>query len=123
MDLYETLGRFDPETLSFTGGVIGGLARELIRWRKLAMDGTAAIFAQPLFLGLAGVEVMLGAGVATLAHAYTPNLAPPLALLTAFLLGAGFEEIIKHGARLIPSADPPLGADRLKPTIGDFLRS
>ena len=88
MDLNETLGRVDPVTLAFAGGIAGGLARELVRWRTLAVAGTAAIFAQPVFLAFAGVEVMLGGGVATLAHSYTPTLAPPLALLASFLLGA-----------------------------------
>lgn len=124
MDLNQALGAVDPVTLAFAGGVVGGLARELVRWRTLSMAGTAAIFAQPLFLALAGVEVVLGGGVATLARAYAPTLAPPLALLAAFLIGAGFEEIIKHGARLIPSADVPFGRHgRLKPTLTDFLRS
>ena len=124
MDLNETLGGVGPLTLSLAGGVVGGLARELVRWRTLAMAGTAGIFAQPLFLTLAGIEVMLGGGVATLAHSYTPTLSPALSLLTAFLIGAGFEEVVKHGARLIPSADVPFGkTGRLKPTLTDFLRS
>ena len=123
MDLNETLGRVDPVTLAFAGGIVGGLARELVRWRNLAVAGTAAIFAQPVFMTLAGVEVLLGGAVATLAHSYTPMLAPPVALLASFLLGAGFEEVIKRGARLSAlSADITLG-EKSKPTVVDFLRS
>ena len=123
MDLNETLGRVDPVTLAFAGGIVGGLARELVRWRNLAVAGTAAIFAQPVFMTLAGVEVLLGGAVATLVHSYTPTLSPPVALLASFLLGAGFEEVIKRGARLSAlSADITLG-EKSKPTVVDFLRS
>lgn len=123
MDLNETLGRLDPQALAFVGGIVGGLARELVRWRNLAVAGTAGIFAQPAFLILAGIEVLLGGGVATLAQSHTQAFPPTLGLLIAFLLGAGFEEVIKHGARLLPSADVPMGGKPKKPTLTDFLRT
>jgi hypothetical protein len=125
MDLNETLGRIEPATLAFFGGVVGGLAREIIRWRGLIVAGAAGVFLQPLFVTLAAIEVALGGGVATLARQAAPSdISPALALLGAFLVGAGLEELIKRGARLrIFSPDVPFGGGKARPTIVDFLRS
>lgn len=124
MDVNAALAGVDPETLALSGGLVGGLARELVRWRGLVLKGDAAVFAQPLFLAVGAIEVALGGGLATLAHSYMPMLMPALALLAAFLIGAGFEEIVKQAARFLPSGDVTMGRDgKLKPTLVDFLRS
>lgn len=108
--------------LLFLCGLLGAVAFEVIRWRKLEQADESGAFVKPLFVCLSAAFVLAGGGAGLIFGQLVP--AGALQLATAFVGGAGLEELVKRAARLkIWSPDVHLGAARQQLTTLAFLRA
>jgi hypothetical protein len=112
----------------FVVGMLGGAARELLRWRQLHARNQLGKFVKPIYLAIAGIQILLCGGVAMI---FAP-LAPlqDFVLATAFASGVGFELIVKQASKLrIWSPEVKQGAaqaeapdEDLSQNIVEFMR-
>lgn len=79
-------------------GVVGGLAREVIRWRRLIEDKRADLYMRPKYLILSIVILGVSGCVAIIFVQLVPT--GPFVYPVAFVCGAGVEEIVRQAAKL-----------------------
>ena len=100
-------------------GALGGLCVEFFRWRKLLMRPHGKAYVGAPFIILSAIFVILAGAVGFVFG----RLVAPGALreASAFIFGAGLEEVVKRAARLRkPSI--AFGKGATKTSLHEFLR-
>lgn len=82
---------------TFGAGFIGAFSRECLRWRRLMVRKRSRFYRQPKYFVISGALVVSGSLAAVFMCARLPmHLQPPI----GFLVGAGFEELVRRASRL-----------------------
>jgi len=112
----------NPLGLLFGSGMIGGIAREFFRWKRLSNNRRADLFRHLQYFCISTVQVLLAGLVAMI---FGPVVASPWQFPVGFVAGVGLEELVRRGASLqIWTPSVPHGGGRaLGPSYLEYLRA
>jgi hypothetical protein len=108
----------------FLAGVVGGSSREVMRWKRLAERKRADKYREPIFIIVSIVELVLGGIVAVFVGRTITS--ERFMYLVAFVAGAGFEQIVRLGAKLqiwTPAVPHGNAATDRRGSILEYLRA
>lgn len=105
-------------------GLLGGLCREFLRWKRLAESKRHDLYLKPLFYAISLGEMALGALLALVFVNLSPVRATDLPI--SFVAGAGFEFIVQLAmkGKMWTPRGVPQGAGVLRPaSVIEYLRA
>ena len=102
-------------------GVVGGMGRELMRWKSLSDRKRADLFRKPQYFVISLIQLGLAASVALI---FTQVVSGNWKYVVAFVSGAGLEELIRLAMKLeIWTPAVPHGSEEMRPSIAEYLRA
>lgn len=99
-------------------GAFGGICMEFFRWRALLLRPRGRQYLKPTYIILSCIFILLAGGVGLVFGRLAPS--DLLQTITAFIAGAGLEELIKRASRL-KSPNVPFDQSGVKASLGEFL--
>lgn len=106
----------------FVSGMIGGLAREFFRWKRLSVRKRADLFRHPQYFAISALQVALAGSVAMI---FGPVVSGAWEFPVGFVAGVGLEELVRRAALLevwTPSV-PHGGRTGAAPSSLEYLRA
>lgn len=115
---------FNKQIVLFYLGILGGISREIIRWKRIFRTKKKDLYLNKKFIVIAIIEIMLGAFISIIFISIENEL---VRNMVGFTVGVGFEELVRRAAKLkiwIPEVSQGSDENQTKynSTIKEFLR-